>query len=91
MYREISPRDLIASSFHHSFCFKESKFAIMENITTGHWIFAGIFAIAFLTFLFISYRKDLAMHKIHYRSGGIQVALLIVITLFVLFVFKRLF
>ena len=63
----------------------------MENITTGHWIFAGIFALAFLTFLFISYRRDLAMHKIHYRSGGIQVALLIVITLFVLFVFKRLF
>jgi hypothetical protein len=63
----------------------------MENITTGHWIFAGLFAIGFLTFLFISYRKDLAMHKIHYRSGGIQVALLIVITLFVLFVFKRLF
>ena len=61
----------------------------MENITTGHWIFAGVFAITFLIYLFISYRKDLALHKIHYRSGGIQVALLIVITLFVLFVFKR--
>ena len=63
----------------------------MENITTGHWIFAGVFAISFLIYLFISYRKDLALHNIHYRSGGIQVALLIVITLFVLFVFKRLF
>jgi uncharacterized membrane protein len=61
----------------------------MENITTGHWIFAGIFAVAFLTYLFISYRKDLKMHKVHYRSGGIQVLLLLVITLFVLFVFKR--
>ncbi|CAI8158072.1 MAG: Uncharacterised protein [Flavobacteriales bacterium UBA4585] len=62
----------------------------MENITTGHWIFAGIFAIAFLIYLFISYRRDLQLHKIHYKSGGIQVLLLIVITLFVLFVFKRL-
>ncbi|MDG1534946.1 MAG: hypothetical protein P8Q38_04170 [Schleiferiaceae bacterium] len=62
----------------------------MENITTGHWIFAGIFAISFLIYLFISYRKDLQLHKIHYKSSGIQVMLLIVITLFVLFVFKRL-
>ena len=63
----------------------------MENITTGHWIFAGIFAVVFLSYLLYSYRKDLAMHKVHYRSGGIQVLLLIVITLFVLFVFKRIF
>ncbi|MCH1533554.1 MAG: hypothetical protein L7S65_01205 [Schleiferiaceae bacterium] len=62
----------------------------MENITTGHWIFAGIFAVSFLIYLFISYRKDLKLHKIHYKSGGIQVLLLIVITLFVLFVFKGL-
>ncbi|HAP71463.1 MAG TPA: hypothetical protein DCQ41_03255 [Cryomorphaceae bacterium] len=61
----------------------------MENITTGHWIFAGIFAIAFLSYLVYSYRKDLKLHKVHYSEGGIQVALLIVITLFVLFVFKR--
>lgn len=61
----------------------------MENITTGHWIFAGVFAVSFLSFLFFSYRKDLSMHKVHYKSGGIQVLLLIVITLFVLFVFKR--
>ena len=40
----------------------------MENITTGHWIFAGIFAIAFLIYLFISYRKDLRLHKIHYKE-----------------------
>lgn len=61
----------------------------MENITTGHWIFAGIFAVAFLSYLTYSYRKDLKIHKVHYSGGGIQVLLLIVITLFVLFVFKR--
>ena len=61
----------------------------MENITTGHWIFAGIFAIAFLSYLAYSYRKDLKLHKVHYSGGGIQVLLLIVITLFVLFVFKQ--
>jgi len=61
----------------------------MENITTGHWIFAGIFAVAFISYLIYSYRKDLNLHKVHYKSGGIQVMLLIVITLFVLFVFKR--
>jgi len=73
------------------FLFKESKFVPMENITTGHWVFAGIFTIAFLTYLFFSYRQELKLHKVHYKSGGIQVLLLIVITLFVLFVFKRLF
>ena len=62
----------------------------MENITTGHWIFAALFAISFLIYLFISYRNDLQLHKVHYKSSGIQVLLLIVITLFVLFVFKRL-
>jgi len=61
----------------------------MENITTGHWIFAGFFAIAFLSYLIYSYRKDLKLHNVHYKSGGIQVMLFIVITLFVLFVFKR--
>ena len=61
----------------------------MENITTGHWIFAGLFAISFLSYLTYSYRKDLKLHKVHYSGGGIQVLLLIVITLFVLFVFKR--
>ncbi len=61
----------------------------MENITIGHWIFAGIFAIAFLSYLAYSYRKDLKLHKVHYSGGGIQVLLLIVITLFVLFVFKQ--
>ena len=61
----------------------------MENITPGHWIFAGLFAVSFLTYLVYSYRKDLKLHRIHYKSTGIQVALFIVVTLFVLFVFKR--
>ena len=61
----------------------------MENITSGHWIFAIIFAVVFVSYLIYSYRKDLKLHKIHYRSGGIQVLLFVVITLFVLFVFKR--
>ena len=35
----------------------------MENITTGHWIFAGIFMLAFVGYLIWSYRKDLKLHK----------------------------
>jgi hypothetical protein len=43
------------------------KPSTMENITTGHWIFAGIFVIAFAVGIAIAYRKDLARIKPHYK------------------------
>jgi len=61
----------------------------MENITTGHWIFAGIFMTAFIAYLVWSYRKDLNLHKIHY-SGSFYVLIGIVLILFLFYIFKRL-
>jgi cytochrome bd-type quinol oxidase subunit 1 len=62
----------------------------MKHITTGHWIFAGLFAIAFVVFLFWSYRKDKPMHQIHYK-GRFTMTLVLILIFFLLFVFKRLF
>mgnify|MGYP006266949357 CR=1 FL=1 len=61
----------------------------MENITTGHWIFAGIFMVAFIIFLVWSYRKDLKMHR-RYYGNAIYVLVGIVMVLFLFYVFKRL-
>ncbi len=60
----------------------------MENITTGHWIFAGVFMILFIGYLVWSYRKDMKVHKTHY--GGVLYflgALLMIV--FLIYVFKR--
>lgn len=62
----------------------------MENITTGHWIFAGIFMAAFIAYLLWSYRKDGQMHKTYY-GGSIYVLIGIVLVLFLFYIFKRLF
>jgi hypothetical protein len=61
----------------------------MENITTGHWIFAGIFMLAFVGYLIWSYRKDLKLHKIHY-NGSFYVLIGIILILFLFYIFKRL-
>lgn len=61
----------------------------MENITTGHWIFAAIFAVAFVAFIFWSYRKDSNTHT-RFDIGGSRVLLGIVVVLILLFIFKRL-
>lgn len=61
----------------------------MENITTGHWIFAGVFMILFMGYLVWSYRKDMKIHKTHY--GGVLYLLAgLVVVLFLIYVFKRL-
>lgn len=60
----------------------------MENVTTGHWIFAGIFVLVFIAFLIRSYRKDLKLHKIHYR-GTYYVMAGIIVTLFLFYVMKQ--
>jgi hypothetical protein len=60
----------------------------MENITTGHWIFAGLFMIAFVAYLFWSYRKDAKIHAKYYGKGA-RVLLVIVVMIFVLFIVKQ--
>ena len=66
-----------------------SKLPHLENIGTGHWIFAGVFTVAFLVFLFWSYRKDARTHAIHYGSN-LKIILGVVMLLFVIYIFKRL-
>lgn len=62
----------------------------MENITTGHWIFAGIFAVAFIGYLIWSYRKDIKLHRTYYQGASLFLFGLVIL-LFVIFIFKRLF
>ncbi|MEY4461181.1 MAG: hypothetical protein RL429_1170 [Bacteroidota bacterium] len=60
----------------------------METIGTGHWIFAGFFAVAFLAFLVWSYRSDRSIHETHYR-GAYRYLLGIFVLLMVIYIFKR--
>ncbi len=60
----------------------------MENITTGHWIFAGVFFAAFIVYLFWAYRKDIELHRLHYRRAWYVLVTMILI-LFTFYVFKR--
>ena len=61
----------------------------MENITQGHWIFAGVFAIVFIIGITSAYIKDAKIHEIHYKGFYVFFAALI-ICVFLLFVFKDL-
>ena len=62
---------------------------VMENITTGHWIFAGIFMIAFVAYLVWSYRKDAGTHATYYGKGS-RILLGLVVIIFILFILKQL-
>ena len=59
----------------------------MDNITTGHWIFAGIFAVAFIIFLVWSYIKDYKLNKTHYKGSSLFLLSIILIG-FLLYVFR---
>lgn len=41
--------------------------------STGQYIFAGFFIVAFTVAMVWSYRKDLKLHKIHYKNTAIKV------------------
>ncbi len=51
--------------------------------TTGQIIFGGLFAVAFVLILVYAYRKDLALHRKHYKG---TVWVLIAFICFVLFI-----
>lgn len=59
----------------------------MENITEGHWIFAGLFALVFILGMIWAYKSDSKPHKIHYKGIYLLLAGL-VICIFLLFIFK---
>lgn len=60
----------------------------MTNVGTGHWIFAGIFAIVFIGGLVWSYSKDKGITKIHYNKSLLFI-LGIIVALFLMFVFRK--
>lgn len=37
--------------------------------STGQMVFGGLFAIAFISVLAYTYRKDLKLHKYHYKGN----------------------
>ena len=37
--------------------------------STGQWIFAGIFVVAFVIVMIYSYRKDKKLHRKHYKGS----------------------
>lgn len=52
--------------------------------TTGQWIFAAIFFVAFVAIIIFSYRKDLKLHRKYYKGS---LYILVGFILFVLLLF----
>jgi len=52
--------------------------------STGQWYFVIFFVIAFVILMVFSYRKDKALHKIHYKGS---IWILIGFVAFVIFLF----
>ena len=61
----------------------------LDNITTGHWIFAGISILIFIGVLIWSFKKDQIIHRAHYE-GAFKITVFIILLIFVIFIFKRL-
>lgn len=56
--------------------------------STGQLIFAILFAVSFIVFITISYRKDKELHKKNY--GGVKwIALTFVLFIVLLFIIKK--
>ncbi len=56
--------------------------------STGQWIFAAFFLVAFIAVMIYSYRKDLALHKKYYR-GSLFVLIGFIVFIALLFVIKE--
>ncbi len=55
--------------------------------STGQWIFAGCFVVAFVILMIISYRKDLKLHRKYYK-GSIFILIGFIVFVGLLFVLK---
>jgi hypothetical protein len=61
----------------------------MNMFTSGQKIFALFFIIAFAILMIWSYRKDIKLHKIHFKNTYIVViAILVTIAIFTLITFS---
>jgi hypothetical protein len=59
--------------------------------STGQWVFAGLFFLAFVIAMFIAYGKDKALHKKFYK-GSYKIVigfLLFIAALFVIKIFLK--
>lgn len=61
----------------------------MENITTGHWVFAGLFTVAFIVLIIFAYKDDIKRSPELFK-GSSRFFLAVVVTLMVLTVIKML-
>ena len=61
----------------------------METIGTGHWIFAGLFALLFFGYFVWGYPVDRSTHQMDHR-GAYRYLLSIFVLLMVIYIFKRL-
>ncbi|WP_378177166.1 hypothetical protein [Aquimarina sp. SS2-1] len=55
--------------------------------STGQWIFAGCFVVAFVILMIFSYRKDLKLHRKYYK-GSIFILIGFIIFILLLFALK---
>ena len=55
--------------------------------STGQWIFAAIFFVAFVVVIIYSYRKDIALHRKYYK-GSLYVLVGFFLFLLLLFFIK---
>lgn len=58
-----------------------------KMFSTGQWIFAGIFFLAFVAIIAYSYRKDLKLHKKYYK-GTIYILIGFILFMVLLFAMK---
>ncbi|RRO21889.1 hypothetical protein [Flavobacteriaceae bacterium 14752] len=57
--------------------------------TTGQWIFAAFFVVAFVVLMLFSYKKDKALHKKYYK-GSFYVLVGFLVFIVILFIMKTL-
>lgn len=62
-----------------------------KMFSTGQWIFAGVFFLAFVAIVIYSYRKDLKLHRKYYKGTLYILAgfILFIILLFAIKIYLR--
>jgi cytochrome bd-type quinol oxidase subunit 1 len=59
----------------------------MENVTTGHWIFAGVFALVFVVGIVYAYKDDIRKRPDLF-SGSSKFLLSVILIIMILLVIK---
>ena len=59
----------------------------MESVTTGHWVFAGVFAVVFVVGIIYAYRDDIKKRPDLF-SGSSKFLLSVILIVMILLVIK---